>query len=249
MSRGRPLRAVTLDATGTLFTAPRLGSIYSEVFARHGLDSAPEEIAPVLRTVWQELACVTDGSRDRFSVHPEGSRGWWRRYAERVAEHLGLPPPSRFAVAELYDRFAQADSWELYPDTLPGLDRLRRAGLSLAVVSNWDERLVAVLEGLGLRGRLDAVAYSAEVGYEKPDPRIFEAALARLDVRADEAAHVGDRPRDDVEGALALGMTAVLLDRRGRYTAAGAEEEAQAADAVIASLDELPDGLPRPTIH
>ena len=210
-----PIRGVTFDATGTLFRAPRLAEIYARAFRRHGLEASPEEIAPVFRAVWQELSCRTDGSHDRFSAHPGGPRGWWGRFVERVAELLELPAPSRFLVAELYDRFARADAWELYPDTLPALTALHRAGLRLAVVSNWDERLERVLAGLGLSDLLTAVVYSSAVGYEKPDRRIFEAALDRVGLEPAEAVHAGDRPREDVEGAAAVGMAAVLIDRKG----------------------------------
>lgn len=232
----RPVRAVTFDATGTLFHAPRLAAIYAEVFARHGLGAEPEALGRVIRTVWQELSCRTDGSRDRFALHPEGPRGWWGRFVERVAEHLDLRAPGPFAASELYDRFGRGDAWELFPAALPALRALREQGLSLAVVSNWDARLERVCEELELAPLLDAVVYSAGVGFEKPDPRIFHAALARLEVDARDAIHVGDRPREDVEGAVAVGMLGVLVDRPCVH-------EEGAADAVIRSLDELPPAL------
>ncbi len=251
-----PVGAVTFDATGTLIRAPRLGEVYAEVFGRHGLDAEAAAIEPVIREVWQELACLTDGSTDRFSSHPDGPRGWWQRFAERVAERLELPPPSRFATAELFDRFARSEAWQAYPDAAGALAALRRRGLGLAVVSNWDDRLAGVLEGLGLAAHLDAVVVSAEVGYEKPDPRIFLEAARRLGLDPERIAHVGDRRREDVEGALALGMRAILLDRRGpsrrqggsgagRASGSGQRRGAAepAADAVIASLAELPDRL------
>lgn len=242
MSRPRPfrLRAVTLDATGTLLHTPRLGALYREVFRRHGLELEADaaEVGEVVHRVWQEMACVTDGSTDRFSTHPEGAHGWWRRFAERVAEHLGVGEPSPFATAELFERFARADAWEAFPDARPALAKLRARGLALAVVANWDERLPRLLEGLGLAEHLDAVAYSAAVGYEKPDPRAFLAALARLGVAPEDAAHVGDRRREDVEGAAALGMTAVLLDRKAEVAA-----PPEPAAAVVSSLAALPDLL------
>jgi putative hydrolase of the HAD superfamily len=256
-----PLRGITFDATGTLFRAPRLFEIYAESFRRHGLDAEPEAIAPVFRAVWQELACRTDGSHDRFTAHPGGPRGWWGRFIDRLAELLELPRPSRFLVAELYDRFARADAWELYPDTVPALVALRRAGLRLAVVSNWDERLERVVDGLGLTRFLDTVVYSSAIGYEKPDRRIFEAALDRLSLTPAEAAHAGDRLREDVEGALALGMTAVLVDRKRSASAVDGSavpdsaspnerRDRGATPLAVASLTELTDRLvsrPAPT--
>lgn len=235
--RRHRLRAVTLDVTGTLIRPRSLGGLYREVFRRHGLavEKAPEEVERVMGQVWQELACLTDGSTDRFASHPEGARGWWRRFGERVAEHLEAEAPTPFALAELYDRFARPDAWQVYPDAVPALERLRDAGVGLAVVSNWDERLPKLLEGLGIARRVDAVVYSADVGYEKPDPRIFEAALARLGTPPEEAAHVGDRVKEDVEGAAALGMQAILLDRKGKH-----DHPPEPATTLIHSLADLP---------
>lgn len=240
---GRGVAAVTFDVNGTLLRPRNLGAVYREVFRRHGLpvETGDDEVTLVVRRVWDELACLTDGSTDRFSSHPEGARGWWRRFAERVAEHLGVPPPSRFAFRELYERFASPDAWTVFPDAPAALDVLAERGVGRAVVSNWDERLPQVLEGVGLAARLEAVVHSSAVGYEKPDPRVFRAVLERLGVDdPGEAVHVGDRLREDVEGAVALGMRGVLLDRGGQLP-----EVPEPATAVIRSLEELPALLAR----
>lgn len=207
------IRAVTFDVTHTLIHCPRLGEIYAEVLNRHGVGVSAAEAGRLVRLVWQELACAADPSRDRFTSHPEGPTGWWRRFLERLCEHLEAPPPSRFAAAELFARFARADAWEVYPEVPETLNALRRQGLRLGVVSNWDTRLPDVLEGLGLAPFFDALVYSSAVGAEKPDRRIFEAALRSLGVRSGEALHVGDGRLEDVEGAQAMGMHAIHLTR------------------------------------
>ncbi|HEX5720103.1 MAG TPA: HAD-IA family hydrolase [Thermoanaerobaculia bacterium] len=208
------IRAVTFDVTHTLIHCPRLGEIYAEVLGRHGVRVAPDEAGRLVRLVWQELACVADPARDRFTSHPEGPAGWWKRFLERLCEHLDAPPPSRFAAAELFARFARADSWEVYPDVRDTLTTLRAQGLKLGVVSNWDHRLPELLESLGLARLFDALVYSSEVGVEKPDPRIFESALRRLGIEgAGAALHVGDGRLEDVEGAQAVGMRALHLAR------------------------------------
>lgn len=227
-----PLAAVTFDVTHTLIHSPCLGEIYSEVLERHGIDVEPAEAARLVRVVWQELACLAEPGRDRFTSHPEGPRGWWARFLARLCEHLEAPPPSRFAAAELFARFARPDAWEVYPEVPAALDSLRERGLRLAVVSNWDHRLPGLLAGLGLARRFDAVVTSSEVGVEKPDPRIFAAALARLGVDSGAAVHVGDGRLEDVDGALAAGLGAILLARgAGRVGA---------TVPVVRELSELP---------
>ncbi len=207
------VRAVSLDATGTLFHCPELGGIYSRVLARHGVEVAPAEAARLIRLVWSELDCRGEPASDRFASHPGGAEGWWRRFLERFCEHLGAPPPSRFASAELFDRFARADAWRLFADVPEALAALRGRGLRLAVVSNWDRRLPRLLERLGLE--FETVVYSEEVGVEKPHPAIFERAFGELAVPAGALLHVGDSRLHDLEGAIGAGAQALLLDRSG----------------------------------
>ena len=78
----------------------------------------------------------------------------------------------------------------------------------MVVVSNWDDRLPVLLEGLGLARFFEAIVYSAGVGAEKPFPAIFHHALDHLELPPEQVIHIGDRQREDVEGAQAVGMQA-----------------------------------------
>jgi putative hydrolase of the HAD superfamily len=216
-TRKTHLEAITFDATGTLFHSPRLGEIYSEILGRHGIQVEAETARRLVREVWQELACLATPEQDRFTAHPQGARGWWLRFVERFAERLEAPPPSRFAAAELFARFARADAWEVFPEVPDVLAELRGRGLKLAVISNWDERLPEVLAGLDLAEYFAAIVTSGDVGAEKPDRRIFDHALGLLGISPERALHVGDSQVEDVEGALAADLSAALrLDRKGR---------------------------------
>lgn len=207
------IEAVTFDVTHTLLHVPRLGEIYAEVLVRHGVEIDPEAASRLFSVVWQEMACSADPGRDRFSGHSEGERGWWRRLLERMCEHLGAPPPSRFAAAELFHRFATAEAYEVYLDVPGSLAKLREEGLRLGAISNWDHRLPGVLEAVGLARLLDAIVYSSKAGVEKPDFRIFHQAASELGIEPGAALHVGDGRLEDVEGAVAAGMRALHLTR------------------------------------
>ena len=223
------LEAVTFDVTHTLLSCPTLGQQYADVLARHGIEVAARDIEAAIPLVWQELACAASPARDRFLHHANGARGFWRHFVERTCELVDAARPSAFAAAELFDRFAQAAAWEVAPGTRGMLADLRRRGLRLAVISNWDQRLPLLLERLELADHFDTFAISAIVGAEKPHPRIFETALAALGVAAEHALHVGDSRRDDVEGARGVGMQALLLSPAG--------------DGDLRSLAELPARL------
>jgi putative hydrolase of the HAD superfamily len=120
--------------------------------------------------------------------------------------------------AELvYRRFEASIQWRIYDEVHEVLRQLRARGMRLGVVSNWTGNLEEVLVRVGLRDEFDFVLDSSRLGHEKPHSRIFQEALRRARVSPGAALHVGDSPEHDVEGALAGGLNAVLLDRHGRY--------------------------------
>ena len=113
----------------------------------------------------------------------------------------------------------------------------------MGLVSNISLRpdlMRADLERMGLAKYLDAMVFSSEVGLRKPDPRIFQEALDRLGIEPQETVFVGDRLYDDVSGAQAVGMRAVLT-RQFRQE----DDPDYAPDAVISHLSELPEVLDR----
>lgn len=213
---GEPLHAVavSLDVTGTLIHSPRLCELYSQVLRRHGTDIPEQRLRELIPTVWQEFSCRVEGDRDRFGQHRDGGSGWWNDYLQRICDYEEVPHPGPFASAELYDRFGRADAWEIFGDVGPTLADLQARGFRLILTSNWDLRLPRLLERLDLMRHFEALVYSAEVGYEKPHRAVFEAMLETLGLGASQVVHVGDRRLDDVEGAEAAGIGALLLDRR-----------------------------------
>ncbi len=100
------------------------------------------------------------------------------------------------------------------------LDRLRGDGLTLGVVSNTFVPAEALDRHLAEEGLLDCLpvrSYSCDVGYRKPHAAIFDDALRRTGLSAEETLFVGDRLRADVDGANRMGMTSVLKDPTGRH--------------------------------
>lgn len=217
-SRPECIVAVSFDVNGTLIHSPRLGAIYADVLARHGYETRPEQIEATIRQVWLEMDCASPPGGDRFSGDPGGTRGFWSRFVDRVCAYLQVAPASRFAKAELFDRFARAESWEVFEEVPSVLKTLREAGYRLAVLSNWDERLPALLAELELGHYFEVVVFSSEVGVEKPFTGIFESLLSTLALPPQAVLHVGDRRREDEEGAIGAGMQALRVTRDGPET-------------------------------
>ncbi len=127
----------------------------------------------------------------------------------------------------------------LDPDAIPLLDSMRDRGTRVGLCSNAPYRVESLhgqLGFLGLESHLDAVTFSAEVGWRKPSPRIFEAAMRALGTGPASTVMVGDSEVADIAGAHAAGMRGVLIRRSGN-------EGSGDADAVIAALRELPGAL------
>ena len=102
--------------------------------------------------------------------------------------------------------------WELYPEVVDVLEKLQ-SQFQLAVVSNFDGRLRMILEHLGLSKFFSHVFVSSEIGADKPDPEIFRRALKFMNVRPNQALHVGDDPERDWKAAAAAGLSIFKLDR------------------------------------
>lgn len=232
------VEAVCFDAAGTLFR-PRepVGGIYARYAVAHGLPSSPD-LAATLDVRFREGFAAMPAPAYR-PYAPEHNvtvdRAWWRHLVEGVMTGLG-PLDFESFFDSVYAAFADPALWQTYPETLHVLTRLREAEVPLAIVSNFDARLLPICRGLGLEARVDAIVYSADIGVAKPDPVIFRHALERLGARPGTTLHVGDSLREDVEGARLAGLRALHLDRET------SRSPGQRADGtgVIRDLGELP---------
>ena len=111
------------------------------------------------------------------------------------------------------------------------LGAVKGPGLELGIISNFDSRLFPVMRGLDIAHMFDTVTISSLAHAAKPAPKNFRSALEKHAVEPEEALHVGDSIREDVEGAGKAGLHAVLLDRDGTQPGTGL--------SVIRTLDEL----------
>jgi putative hydrolase of the HAD superfamily len=142
----------------------------------------------------------------------ELERRWWRsvvRESFRAADGSARFTDFEGYFSTLFGHFAQPEAWVRAPGALGTLRALRASGMRTGVVSNFDHRLVGLLEGLGLAPQIEVVIRPADADAAKPDPRIFGCALRLLGVAAHEAIYVGDDAEHDVAGAQAAGLTAI----------------------------------------
>jgi putative hydrolase of the HAD superfamily len=205
-------RAVLLDALGTLLEleppAPRLRT---ELLRRFGVQISETDAQRAIAAEIAYYRAHLDQGRD-----PAALAALRSRCAEALRE--GLPDDERIAAidnAALTSALLASLRFEPFADVRPALAAARAAGRRLVVVSNWDVSLNEVLERLGLAQMLDGIVTSAAFGARKPAPEIFEHALGVAGVDAHDALHVGDSLAEDVAGARAAGIEAVLIKRDG----------------------------------
>jgi REG-2-like HAD superfamily hydrolase len=200
------IRGVFLDAGNTLIhERSSRAAIYCEVARAHGLHIQEERMAEAMTHALQTLPARVEG-QFRFT------RPWFRHFIEVVFARCGATA-SEELVAGLFAAFSRADHYQLFEDVLPALRELRERRLKIAVVSNWAPHLPQILADLGVARFLEAIVVSAVEGVEKPAAEIFLRAAHRVDLSPGEILHVGDRPDNDVDGALDAGLRATLLDR------------------------------------
>jgi putative hydrolase of the HAD superfamily len=202
------LRAVVFDVDFTLAKpGPDLGPEgYRRLGERFGLTLDP--------TLYDAARAAAVGELKR---HPEldHDEEIWVLFTERIIQGMGGAGSTYDCAVEMTRAWQHAHHFELYEDALPTLDALRDRGLRIGLLSNTSRDLDAFVAHHRLT--VDAALTSHAHGKTKPHETIFRAMLTRLDVAPAEAAMVGDQLEDDVDGARAVGMHAVLVDREGRY--------------------------------
>ena len=157
-------------------------------------------------------------------------------YTATIVEHMGGRGAGVVRAAErIYAEWATNHHFEIYEDVAPVLASLASKGLILGAISNSHRSLDAFKAHFKLDTMLGTTISSAEHGFMKPHPSIFEAALAHARVEASEALMVGDSLKADIEGARAVGMRGVLLRRSGERPA-GVPPDV----TIITSLHQLP---------
>ncbi len=228
----REYRAVFLDAGGTLIRPhPSQDEITARVLEEAGIFVDAERLAAATRSA----------SRQVFTAHGREPHRWgnervirelWSEYYARLQERLGLRPDAALS-ARIYERFGEPGSWALFDDVLPALEAFARRNLVLGIVSDWGTALVPIIHAIGLSAHVRFAVVSAYTGSAKPDREVFQYALARANVRAEAAVHVGDLYLTDVLGPRGAGIEPILVDRGGAFPLADC--------VVVRSLTEVVD--------
>jgi putative hydrolase of the HAD superfamily len=206
------VRVVLFDAAGTLIELREgVGETYARMAREYGVEIPAWRIEDAFSRILSRAPARVVSGANRAQIERE-ERDWWRKVVRST--FLAADSTARFSDFDayfdaLYARYSAASSWQRRPGCRSALGALRARGLTLGIVSNFDQRLPRLLRELELAPFFAAVVLPPDAGAEKPDRRIFEFALARLATAARNAVFVGDSQQRDLDGARAVGMRAI----------------------------------------
>lgn len=213
-----------LDAAGTLFELSEpVGRSYARIAQSHGLTLDADSLEAAFRRAWK---ATPQPLHPEGLVPPDDDRSWWLAVVTTTLESTAgtsLPPQLIEPLFDdLYHHFAQPIAWKLFPEVSDALEQLSHIA-PLHILSNFDLRLIPILNGLGIACFFQTLTVSSQAGASKPHPRIFQHALAQAGLSPHTAIHIGDEKHADIEGATQAGLFAYLLDRPQRSLATLAE--------------------------
>ena len=238
------IKGVTFDWWGTVVEIPAVRDIYDETMREIRVDRAAEALKAAGLPVSRTLLCSAYDAQTDLLLRT------WNDLRDLSVEEqtraylglLGVGEGREDLIRALQDAFGSAIEARLpalYPDIGETLRALRDRGYHTGLISNTGRTggrfLRPVQDRLGIGGFLDVRIFSDEVGVRKPDRTIFQTALDKLSLAAEEIVHVGDDVVADIAGAKSIGMRAVWFN-----TGFWKDAKADRADAEIRGHAELP---------
>ncbi len=223
-------QTVLFDVGGTLiFPDPSVGHIYAKEAESFGIQLSVQEAQGSFFKAWAKVKNDW-ASRLHYGRNDGESRMFWKAivYETFAPYSNGLDMDPLFQ--HLYTHFGRPNTWSLYSDVLKTLSQLKSMGYTLGILSNWDNRLPPILEGLGISDYFDHSFISFAVGIEKPDIAIFKHVLNRLSSSHESVLYIGNDYQDDYIPAQSLGINTLLIDR-------GDPVESEGPASSISSLD------------
>jgi REG-2-like HAD superfamily hydrolase len=196
--------AISFDAAGTLlhFAHP-VGEIYAETGARYGLhigsDQAEVRLTTALAAASTPVPESEEGA-DAFEYR------WWMDIAAEVYGCRDDDLRFQACFSELFHYYAAPEAWRIHDDLPWLLQRLLSDNYHLAICSNFDGRLLTVLDALGLTGYFEAVVIPRLAGFVKPQPGMFVKVAEALKKPPQQILHVGDNAERDVSAAKRMGF-------------------------------------------
>lgn len=234
MNSNHSIKAVFFDLDGTLrHSVPSGGDVFTDYVRTLGMRISHEDRLRAMR--WEHLYWANSPDlRDDLIAHSADTEKFWNEYSRRRLIALGISPAlSREYAAKVSAHMgAEYKPESIVPDEVRNaLVQLKEVGYRMAVLSNRDRPFQETLNTHRIAEFFEFSLAGGEVDAYKPEPGLFEHALKRASLTAQEAIYVGDNYFADVIGSRRAGLTPVLFDPDGIFP--------EADCIVIKSFDEL----------
>ncbi|RMF48032.1 MAG: HAD family hydrolase [Anaerolineae bacterium] len=230
-----PWQAVLFDLDGTLrHSTPHANHTLLDFAVALGAQDSPSRRRRALlwaHYYWANSPALLQDLRR----YPQRGTAFWTQYTRRQLLAFGCSPAqARYLAPRVQYTMAECYHPEdnLYPGVLDTLETLRQAGYLVGVLTNRPSTVDDYLHEIGVAEHCDLILAAGQIGYWKPDRRIFQAAVQVLGIPASQVLYVGDNYYADVVGARQAGLTPVLVDPEAIF----AHMPCQA----IANVAELP---------
>ncbi|MEM7760456.1 MAG: HAD-IA family hydrolase [Cyanobacteria bacterium P01_A01_bin.40] len=208
-------KVIFFDAMGTLFKLKSsVGEIYRQYALKYGVEADAKIIEQAFSTSFKSAPPLAFTTTD-FSLIKQHEFAWWKNVVESTffqIDHLDQFSDFTEFFTEIYVYFATKDPWLVFPDTINTLRKWQKLEVQLGIISNFDSRLIGILHELNLLEFFTSVTISSLAGFAKPESKIFEIALNKHKIAADQAWHIGDSLREDYQGARNVGINSFWLN-------------------------------------
>ncbi|MCD6384940.1 HAD family hydrolase [Candidatus Sumerlaeota bacterium] len=218
------IKAVMLDALGTVIDLePSFAGAFAQVCQDFGYQVSEDAVAQVLPII-EQIEQQRLSNEENLRVTNEFLMSRWIKMNKFIFKMVGIDGDAVKLAVEMERRFQDGSYTRLFPDTIPVLSRLREQGVRLGIVSNGTASVLNCLRYHQLDSYVDFILISGIVGWEKPARQIFELALNKAGVKAQNAVFVGDHYLADIEGARRVGIRPILINRNRRPHTFACEE-------------------------
>ena len=210
-------QVIFFDAMGTLFDLKNsVGEIYQKYAQKYGVEADAKLLNDAFMQSFKSAPPLAFTTAQSITIK-EQEFVWWKNVVKTTFTQIDLLEKfSNFTdfFREVYNYFATKEPWYLFPDVLPALKKCQQRNIQLGVISNFDSRLIQILKLLDLEQFFISTTISSLAGSAKPDRSIFQQALAKHNIIAEQAWHIGDNIVEDYQGAKAVKINSFWLNRQ-----------------------------------
>ena len=230
-------------------THPSVTDVYLQHGQKFGSALDKTDVKQRFKAARRKLFAVETSANDQIEGELVSSdvieRDLWRGFIDFVFDDVA---DSDGLFGELWDFFAVAENWRVYADVAECLSQLKQQGHYLAIASNFDSRLIPIVDDFEELSALDDVFCSASLGFRKPDPAFYRQVLQKVGLTlgtkltGDDIIFVGDCVENDFHGPRRMGWSAFWLDRRDRGSEPNGDRNCPESCRIV-SLNQLPPVL------